>query len=57
MKAQDQGNSCRAADAQSQRSAKHHQRDEFARFCAEKALTDKEKAALPPALRRLLGWE
>lgn len=32
-------------------------RNEFERFCAEKALTGREKAALPRGLRRLFGWE
>lgn len=34
-----------------------HKNDDFERFRAEKALTQAEKAALPPYLRRLLGWE
>jgi hypothetical protein len=57
MKAQDRGDSPTTATARARAGVKRRKRDEFAQFCAEKALTDKEKAALPPALRQLLGWE
>jgi hypothetical protein len=57
MKAQDHRYSSHPADAPPQRDGNDRKQDEFQRFRAEKALTDKEKAALPASLRRLLGWE
>jgi hypothetical protein len=57
MTEQDAGKSGKSPQQRPKRNDEKAESDEFRRFCADKALTDTEKAALPANLRRLLGWE